>query len=555
MKLKLRKYQQDAINANYQHYAEKTGENSCIVIPTGGGKSKIITRVCEDFVSWGCRVLVVSHVKELLSQLEQHLKAEQVDVGVYSAGLSQRDVGNAVIVGGIQSICKRGFELCGDHAFDLCLIDEAHRIPTEGEGQYVQLLQDLQSANPSIAITGLTATPFRTNGGYICTPDHFINKVVYEADVKELTEAGYLSPLTSKHGRVEADMKGCKKSGGDFNQADMQERFMANELVLKACLELHWLTGNCKKVLIFACGLAHADMVAHELQLLGESPVIVSSKHPDRDKNLRAFREDDDCKYLINMNVLTTGFDQSDIDCVALMRATISPGLYVQMCGRGMRIDPNKAGCLVLDYGGNVARHGTLNKLKIAKGKDEEDEEESVLSEPTVLSCPECLSLFDAPAAYCPDCGFVFPVPDVVPTHEEKAGDRGPMDEQEIETIDTEVGIVSYAVHTKKGAGPEIPKTLRVTYLDMMSQPICSEWVCIEHKGFARGKASVWWSCRTTMPMPSSVQDAIDLIKEHGIQEPSRITVAFGAQFPEIKKYRLEPIVVPVQYEDDEIPF
>lgn len=131
----LRYYQQEAIDAAYKYFANNPSRNPCIVLPTGAGKTHVIVQVCRDVQKWQGRVLVVAHVKELLEQSADKLRAvDGLDVGVYSASLKSRDVESDVLVAGVQSIYKRGFELAGSRPFNLVIVDEAHRIPVDGNG-------------------------------------------------------------------------------------------------------------------------------------------------------------------------------------------------------------------------------------------------------------------------------------------------------------------------------------------------------------------------------------------------------------------------------------
>lgn len=156
--MKLRPYQQDSIDAVYRHLRERD-DNPVVVIPTAGGKTPILATICRDAIGrWNGRVLVVSHVKELLEQAVDKLKqvAPKLPVGVYSAGLKRRDTDHRVIVAGIQSVYRRACEL---DAFDLIVVDEAHLIPTDGDGMYRQFLAEARVINPHLRVIGLTATP------------------------------------------------------------------------------------------------------------------------------------------------------------------------------------------------------------------------------------------------------------------------------------------------------------------------------------------------------------------------------------------------------------
>src|SRR4051812_24190781 len=128
----LRPYQAAAQAAVYGHLRAHD-DNPCVVIPTGGGKSPLIAAICHDAVQlWGGRVLVLAHVKELLEQIADKLRAicPELTFGVYSAGLKRRDREHPVIVAGIQSVYRRACEL---GPFDLIIVDEAHLIPPDGD--------------------------------------------------------------------------------------------------------------------------------------------------------------------------------------------------------------------------------------------------------------------------------------------------------------------------------------------------------------------------------------------------------------------------------------
>ena len=174
--MELRDYQREAVERTYDYLRTSKG-NPCIVTPTASGKSVIIAQIVTDAVKrWGGRVLILAHVKELLEQNAAKVIAlcPDIDIGVYSAGLSRRDTRNSVIVAGIQSVANRACEL---GKFDLIVIDEAHCIPSSGEGQYRTVLRDAMTVNPRLRVIGLTARPYRLDGGLICKRETMLNDV------------------------------------------------------------------------------------------------------------------------------------------------------------------------------------------------------------------------------------------------------------------------------------------------------------------------------------------------------------------------------------------
>jgi len=235
--VKLRPYQQEAIEAVYRHLRQRD-DNPCVVIPTGGGKTPVMATICRDAVTkWGGRVLILAHVKELLEQTAGTLRqiAPELDVGVYSAGLKRRDTDHPVIVAGIQSVYQRACEL--DH-FDLIIVDECHLLPPDGEGRYRTFPADAKKVNPAVRLIGPTATPYRMKSGMLCGPDNLLNAICYEVGVKELIAQGYLCPLRTKAGRRKVDTSRLHVRAGEFIGSEVETLMDTDELVSAACREI-----------------------------------------------------------------------------------------------------------------------------------------------------------------------------------------------------------------------------------------------------------------------------------------------------------------------------
>jgi DNA repair protein RadD len=542
--LLLRPYQEAAKAALYGHLRARD-DNPCVVIPTAGGKTPVMASVCKDAVTrWGGRVLVLAHVKELLTQAADKLQAvcPEVPCGVYSAGLKRRDTDRPVIVAGIQSVYRRACDL---DAFDLVLIDEAHLIPPEGDGMYRQFLTDALVVNPRLRVAGFTATPFRLKTGPICTPDGFLNGICYEVGVRELVRDGYLCPPVAKAAQTKIDTDHLAVRGGEF-VADAAEELMDREaLVQAACAEIVGHTRARHACLVFAAGVQHGE---HVVRVLAERHgidcgFVTGATPPDhRDDLLERFRQGR-LKYLCNVNVLTTGFDAPNIDCVALLRPTLSPGLYYQMVGRGFRLHPGKANCLVLDFGGNVLRHGPVDQIRVR--------EPGTGGGPApAKECPACHALVATGYARCPACGFAFPPPERR-RHEPQAGTAGVLSGQVV-TTRFAVQDVFYSVHTKRAAGDADPKSMRVDYKVGCNQ-FKSEWVCFEHAGYARARAVAWWRRRSGCPVPASAQGAVDLANNGAVAVTTAVSVrsVAGDPFERIIGYETDPIPVD---EDDDTP-
>lgn len=533
--LQLRPYQDEAKASVYAHLRTRD-DNPCVVIPTAGGKTPVIASVCKDAVGlWQGRVLILAHVKELLEQAADKLNAvcPEVRFGVYSAGLRRRDTGHPVIIAGIQSVYKRACEL---DAFDLVVIDEAHMIPPEGDGMYRQFLADAKVINPHLRIVGFTATPFRLKTGAICTPDGFLNHVCYEVGVRELIVQGYLCPLITKAGINKVDTSTLHVRGGEYVAGEVEDLMDNDALVEAACAEIVEYTQARNAVLIFASGVKHGEHIVSVLKnkhgidcgfVTGETPI------DQRDAALARFKAGA-LEYLCNVNVLTTGFDAPHIDCVALVRPTLSAGLYYQMVGRGFRLHPSKANCLVLDFGGNVLRHGPVDQIGVK-------ERDAGGGQAPAKECPECHAVVAAGYARCPECGYEFPPPERQ-KHDARASEAGILSGQ-ITTTKHAVKDVFYSVHRKRGAGDDAPRTMRVDYKVGWNE-FKSEWVCFEHQGYARQKAVAWWKRRSPDPVPDTAQQAVDVANNGGLAFTTSITVraVTGDEFERVTDCEVGPM-------------
>ena len=546
-----RPYQSEAVEAVYEHLRTKDN-NPCVVLPTGTGKSLVLAQIAKDTLEkWNGRVLILAHVKELLEQNADKIRklCPELKIGIYSAGLRSRDTTEQVIVAGIQSVYNKACEL---DAFDLVIVDEAHLISSEGDGMYRTFLADMKVINPHVRVIGLTATPFRLKGGLICKPENILNEICYEAGLKEMIQQGYLSPLISRAGRAEANLANLHIRGGEFISDEVAAAMDNEALVTSACREIVELTRDRKSVLIFTASVDHCKHVAEKIQAFSgkECAIVTGDTSPaERAEIIARFKGEfipadlfgtpkPPLKFLANVNVLTTGFDAPNTDCVVMLRPTNSPGLLIQCAGRGTRLSPEtgKSSCLFLDYGGNILRHGPLDMIKVkepgsGKGGDA-----------PAKKCPQCLALIHAGYTACPECGYVFPPKENNDKMTQTASSAGVISGQ-VDYTDYEVLDVYYCVHEKRGADPDAPKTMRVDYQVGFNE-FKSEWVCPEHTGYARGKFEKWWNERAALgcPMPRSAREAVSLANEGLLAAPESITVKTiaGERFERVTGFRLK---------------
>jgi DNA repair protein RadD len=324
--MQLRPYQQAAVDAVYDYLRNSDG-NPCIVLPTGSGKTPVLSTICQDAViQWSGRVLVLAHVKELLEQSAKTLRriAPDLPVGVYSAGLNSRNTQEPIIIAGIQSVYTRAEQL--GH-FDLIIVDESHLLPPDGEGMYQTFLTAMREINPHIRLIGLTATPYRMKSGMLCGPDNLLNDICFEIGVKEFIEEKYLCPLKTKGGRSKVDCSNLHIRAGEFISSEVEQLMDNADLVASACREIILQTQDRHSVLIFAASVVHAEHVRETItKYSGCECGIVTGDTPsgERETLLKRFKGEavdknlfgdsmSQLKFLVNVNVLTTGFDAPNV--------------------------------------------------------------------------------------------------------------------------------------------------------------------------------------------------------------------------------------------------
>lgn len=546
--IKLRPYQEDA-NREVINYWEGGGANPLVDMATGLGKSMAIAKLASDLCTYApdMRLLMTVHVQELVAQnFEALLKVwPSAPVGIYSAGLQKRQLGRKVTYGSIQSIYNKADALGEVHAI---LIDEAHLVPHGDMGMYHQLIGGLRETYPDLRVVGYTATPYRTGAGRLDQgKDRLFDQIVYSYGIGDGVRDGWLAPLSGYPGRVEFSVEGIKRAGGEFVQSSLNDAFTAQEQVLNQALDEVVEAGHDRRSwLMFGAGVDHAYKIADGLRDRGIRTETVTGKTPkdEREKLLQAFKRGD-IQALTNANVLTTGFDASRIDLIAMMRSTLSTNLYVQIMGRGTRVDgvdlnvlptaelrkqfiaaSPKPDCRILDYGGNIRRHGPVDDIWI-KPKLEKDEVDSVgkVSISTVRArvCPSCAQYISAIAIVCPLCGYEDPAMMKAKHDATAEKDISPLSGGKKPAEPVDVMSWSFRKHQKYGTDPkEKPPTFRVDFLAGLEQ--VSEYLGFENEGFGRDRAVKWWKDhKGELPAPKTVDEAIERRKE--LRKPSTITV------------------------------
>ena len=367
----LRDYQLQAVDAARTYLREGKGHAPVISAPTGSGKSHLIADMAKQAVAKGKRVLVLTHRAPLLQQNRAKIVAAdpalECQSGFFCAGLSQKDLDAPIVVASVQSLARFDGPLPG---FDLVLIDEAHLVPPLGiESQYRTCINAIRAAQQGreTAWVGLTATPYRTGTGYLWdTPGALWDGLCYEIDMLSLVERGYLAPLVTVTPEAQIDEGRLVKRRGEFTTASLES---ATAPLVDAIAEGAWTQFEAegrRGMMVFCASLALVDQFEeafHRLGVADVTSVTGDDVGQERERALDAFKGQQ-ARIIVSCGVLTEGFDAPHADMVVVARAMASPGLWVQICGRGMRICEGKQSCVIRDHGGNLARLGPVNAVQ-----------------------------------------------------------------------------------------------------------------------------------------------------------------------------------------------
>lgn len=552
---KLRDYQEAAIDSVMTYWGEGGG-NPLVDMATGTGKSLVIADLNRRLLTqWpDLRVLMLVHVRELVEQNAMALLRnwQQAPIGINSAGLGRRDNHSQILFASVQSVFKRP-ELLGPR--DVVMIDEAHLIPRSGDGMYRTLLERLRDKVADLRVVGFTATPYRLDSGRLDQgDDKLFNDLVYSYDLRQAVEDGWLCPPRGKATKTEIDVSGVARRGGEFVAGALEAAADKVDVVEGACDEIVAEGQSRRSWLAFCSGVEHAIHVRDALRRRGITCETVTGETPsgERDRIFKMFKAGQ-IQCLTGVTVFTTGFDVPNVDMIAMLRPTLSTVLYVQKVGRGTRVvwpmgfDPNgatrderlaaiassaKPDCLILDFAGNCRRHGPVDAVTISGKKKDDDEKPEKTDPDTVRAkiCPQCQTYNGLSTLECVSCGFLWPKPE--PKHSAEA-EAAPVMTREMVNKWLPVSDVRLDRYEKHGDGPD---SMVVEYQCGFSN--YREWVCLEHKGFARAKAEAWWRAMGgALPSPTTIQDAMGRAAE--LDMPTAITIRRDGKFWKVCTYKI----------------
>lgn len=354
----LRLYQADCISAVADQL--KSSRSTMYVAPTGVGKSVIAAEIVRTFPS---NVLVIAHRWELLSQLRQHVTKRTGELTDLEQAGNTSD-GARVVVASVQTIqkAKRLEKFARDH-FGLVFIDECHHAVSPG---YRKVLDYFGSAK----VVGCTATPDRLDKVGM---HNVFESVAYQYDIQDAIRDGWLVRLRAEHVSVESvDLSGVGSSMGDLDASQL-DAVMSSRKSLHAIARASLDAAGDRPAIVFATSVGNARALCDVMNGDSYRPGCAEYVYADTPHDVRTelYRRHaaGEFQFLVNVGILTEGFDGPHISCVIIGRPTKSRALMSQMIGRGLRLHPGKADCLVLDFVGNSGRHSLVGPADVLGGK------------------------------------------------------------------------------------------------------------------------------------------------------------------------------------------
>jgi len=537
-------YQEGQLRALIDYFARNKKGNPLVAAPTGTGKSYMIAMfkkwIMQNYPT--TKIMMLTHVKELIEQDFEKLNNlwPQNPAGIYSAGLKRRDTKNQIVFGSVKSVLgemERSYEKYPTLAHNLrhfgerhiVIVDEAHLISPNDASTYRKVFAELIKIYPGLRVVGYTATPYRLGQGMLTDGKNALfTDVCYDLtsqkNINRLISEGFLAPLVTLPTSVKVDTREVDLSSWDFNSSQLAKQIqkVMHKSLAETCQVFR--NYNRKSAYVFCASVENCETATQMLRSFGFTAECVHSKKKGNDEIIKAHKEFK-FQFLVSNNKLTTGIDHPGLDLLCVLRSTISPGLWIQMLGRGARPwqTGGKKECLVLDYGNNIARLGPFNDVRVPKTKSDK------VGDMPVKICEGCGMHNHAAARFCAYCEKPFPRK---ANFEEKASNAKVIINSDFPVLQNyNVRNIVARPHQKQGK----KACIKVEY--HCGQDTFIKWLHPEQKGGFRQAFEQWWFLHCALELPTSALDAIEKINSNAFKRAVRIEVQTNAKYPEIKQF------------------
>lgn len=363
MAFQLRPYQQESVTAGIDYFQSKTNKNAILILPTGSGKSVVIANLIAPLEG---KTIILQPSKEILEQNFAKYMSYGYSASIYSASVGQKRIDRV-------TFCTIGSIINKKHLFhglQNILIDECHLVNAKG-GQYEEFINYF----PNAKVLGLTATPYRLSSDSYGAQLKFITRtrpklfhsVLYYVQNDVLFNAGFLAKLEYfSFDIVDRSKLQLNSTGTDFTAQSINRLYKSIDMPSIIVQYANKILAKKPNILIFCSLIDEAQIVTRRIP--GAVLLTGETKKEDRERILSQFKKGI-IKCVVNVGVLTTGFDYPELEAVLIARSTMSLALYYQIVGRAMRIAPNKESAWIIDLGGNVKFFGKIETMKIVENE------------------------------------------------------------------------------------------------------------------------------------------------------------------------------------------
>lgn len=378
MTFTLHDYQQRLVDKTRQAYMQGY-KAPCVVAPCGAGKSVIISEIARMTTNKGNRVLFLVHRRELIEQIKNTFKKNEVNLDLVQFGM-------------VQTVVRR---LDKTPKPALIITDENHHALAKSYRKIYDHFSD-------VLRLGFTATPIRLNGSGLGDVNDIL---IEEVDAKWLIENNYLSPYKYYAPRLIDITKLKLNSLKEFSSTSI-DNAMEDKTIYGDVIKHYKELADGEQAIAYCHSVKASEFTAEQFRQHGINAVHLDAKTPkhERDSIIQKFR-DREIQVLCNVDLIGEGFDVPDCSTVIMLRPTQSLSLYIQQAMRGMRYQPGKTS-IIIDHVDNVRRHGLPDAKRewSLKGiKSSSDNESSI----KIRQCENCFAVYSPKEKACPMCGHV----------------------------------------------------------------------------------------------------------------------------------------------------
>lgn len=388
--MELRQYQKDYLNKLVKILKTK---NSCILtLPTGAGKTIMMTEWAAKMAKQGKKTLIIVDREELVFQTDENLQ----DVSIMKARYDKLYKPEALIhIVMLQTAYSRQKVLM-DLDFDYIFFDEVH--------QYYDglMFKAITEAFPNAKVIGVSATPIDNKGYLLPGFDECIN----DLQLQDLIDMGFLvKPNYYSLSNYSIDLSKIKITNGDFNIEELDNIMINFERLDKIYSEWLKIAEN-RKTIAFCSSIKQAEATCNYFKEKGVACACLHSKVNNREEVLTALKVGA-VKIVFNVGILVAGFNEPSVDCIMFLNPTKILRRYIQQAGRGLRLFKGKEDCLMLDFAGLTSIHGFCNDLRFYIPAPPE-------AEYKYKECPECGNILAKHIKKCDVCGYEFTTEEMI---------------------------------------------------------------------------------------------------------------------------------------------